>query len=80
MEIFKMHDAFTFHIDESWEENLARLKDYLNTQDSECTELLFEHLEILMANEGTNSRRDFNQRILTALDTLAEAEIQGSKT
>jgi hypothetical protein len=36
-----MPDAFTFNIDELWEENLTRLKDYLITQDSECAELLF---------------------------------------
>ncbi len=75
-----MPDPFTFNIDELWEENLARLKDHLMTHNSECAEILFDNFEILMSNDGTNNRRDFNQLILTALDALAEMEIHGTET
>lgn len=74
-----MPDTFAFDINEPWEENLQRLKNHLEEQDSECAEILFQSLETL-TSDGTNSRRDFNQLILTALDALAEAEIQGSET
>jgi hypothetical protein len=72
-----MPDIFTFDIDETWEDNLLRLKGYLETQDSECAELLFESLDTLISNDVVNARRDFNQLILAALHSLAEAEIQG---
>ncbi|MEQ1777789.1 MAG: hypothetical protein ABL863_04545 [Nitrosomonas sp.] len=70
-----MPDTFIFDIDEPWGGSLARLKTYLEAQDSACAELLFQHLEILISNEEKNGRRDFNQLVLAALDALAEAEI-----
>lgn len=73
-----MPDLFSFNIDETWEENLSRLKTYLEGQDEKCAKLLFENLETLMVEDGTTGRRDFNQAILTALNTLAEAEIAES--
>ena len=70
-----MTDIFTFDIDESWEANLAHLKSYLDTQDCECTKILFQNLETLVSSEASNGRRDFNQLVLAALNALAEAEI-----
>ncbi len=74
-----MPATFAFDINEPWEENLHRLKTQLQEQDSECAELLFQSLDTLLS-DSTNARRDFNQLILTALDALAELEIQGSET
>jgi len=73
-----MPNDFSFNIDESWETNLARLKIYIESQDSECAELLLQNLATLMADDGTTGRRDFNQIILAALNALAEAEIAES--
>lgn len=73
-----MPDTFAFDINDPWEENLQHLKDYLVEQDSECAEILFQSLETLIS-DATNARRNFNQLILTSLDALAEAEIQGSE-
>jgi hypothetical protein len=73
-----MPDTFAFDINEPWEENLQRLKNHLEEQDSECAEILFQYLDKLVS-EDTNARRDFNQLILTALDDLAEVEIQGNE-
>ena len=74
-----MPDDFSFNINEPWEDNLQRLKEHLVEEDSECAEILFQSLDTLIT-DATNARRDFNQLILTALDALAEAEIQGSST
>lgn len=74
-----MPDIFAFNINEPWEKNLQRLKNHLQEQDSECAEILFQSLDKLLS-DGTNARRDFNQLILTALDVLAESEIQGAET
>ena len=70
-----MPNSFSFDINEQWEDNLLRLKDHLVQQDSECTEILYQALDTLITDEP-NARRNFNELILTALDALAEAEIQ----
>lgn len=73
-----MRDTFAFNINEPWEENLQRLKNHLQEQDGECAEILFRSLDTLLS-DSTNARRDFNQLILTALEALAELEIQGAE-
>jgi hypothetical protein len=69
-----MPDTFNFDIEKTWEQNLAALKDFAISQDSKCAELMFENLATLMIDDGTTGRRDFNHIILTALNTLSEAE------
>ncbi len=74
-----MPDTFAFDINEPWEENLQRLRNHLQRQDSECSEILFQSLATLLS-DSTNARRDFNQLILTALEGLAELEIRGAES
>lgn len=75
----KVRDTFAFNINEPWEDNLQRLKNHLQVQDSECAKILFQSLEKLLS-DSPNARRDFNQCILTALDALAELERRGTDT
>ena len=69
-----MPQILDFSLDETWDQNLARLKVHLEGMDVDCAKLLFDNLGILSADDG-NARRDFNRKVLAALESLADAEI-----
>jgi hypothetical protein len=71
-----MPQQFDFSLDENWSQNLVRLKDYLESLDSECTKMLFDNLAVLQSDD-TNARRDFNQAVFEAIKAAAQAEIDG---
>ncbi|PDS61809.1 hypothetical protein CO653_30910 [Rhizobium anhuiense] len=66
--------SFDFSLEEDWSTNIGQLRAHLETVDAECAKILFENLAILEAGDN-NARRDFNQKVLEALEVAAEAEI-----
>jgi hypothetical protein len=70
-----MPESFDFSLHETWEQNFARLKIYLESIDPECSAILFNSLPLLQS-EDANARRDFNREICDALEVAADAEIQ----
>jgi hypothetical protein len=66
--------SFDFSLDEDWSTNIGKLKAHLETVDAECAKILFDNLVILETGDS-NARRDFNQKILEALEAVAQAEI-----
>lgn len=75
-----MSGGFDFSLDEDWPKNLERLKAHLEAGDAECAKILFDTLAVLEADDN-NARRDFNQKVLEALEAAAQVEIdaQGSE-
>ncbi|MCM2438510.1 hypothetical protein HGO34_02105 [Agrobacterium vitis] len=69
-----MSGSFDFSLDEDWSTNIGRLKAHLETIDAECAKILFDNLAILETGDN-NARRDFNQKVLEALEAAAQAEI-----
>ena len=66
--------GFDFSLDDDWPDNIERLKTHLEAVDRECAKILFDNLSVL-AIEDNNARRDFNQKVLKALEAAAQAEI-----
>lgn len=74
-----MTGNFDFSADEDWSENMRHLKEHLEGIDAECAKILFDHLAILESGESA-ARRDFNQNVLEALESAAQAEIDALGT
>lgn len=72
-----MPEQFNFSLDEDWPTNIRRLKVHLEVIDDACARILFENLAIL-ETDGNNARRDFNQKVLEALESAAQAEIDAA--
>lgn len=72
-----MQNSFDFAIGEDWQKNIERLKAHLEAVDAQCAKILFDNLEVLETGDN-NARRDFNQKILEALEIAAQAEIDAA--
>jgi hypothetical protein len=66
---------FVFNLNGSWEDNLATLATHLESLDPRCAEFLEGNFDRFLNGDDANARRDFNQRILAALDVAADVEI-----
>lgn len=71
-----MTGIFDFSLEEDFAENAERLKAHLSSIDPQCAEILFDHIAILRG-EDSNARRDFNQKVLEALEAAAQTELDG---
>jgi hypothetical protein len=71
-----MSDAFNFSLDDDWPTNIERLRAHLEAMDAECAKVLFDSLPVLERGDG-NARREFNQRVLEALEAAARADDNG---
>lgn len=69
-----MSVTFDFSLNEDWTTNIDRLKTSLEAVDSVCTKILFDNIATLDSTDN-NARRDFNQKVLDALNAAAQAEI-----
>ena len=69
-----MSASFDFSLDEDWPKNIQRLKKHLESVDTECAKILFDNLAVLETGDN-NARRDFNQKVLEALEAAAQVEI-----
>jgi hypothetical protein len=69
-----MPGIFDFSLDEDLALNTARLKAHLETLDQECAKILFDNFSVLDA--GDNGRREFNGKVLAALQAAAQEEIK----
>lgn len=69
-----MPTSFRFSLEGLWHQNLEHLKAHLESIDAECSAILFEHLPLLQSDDP-NARRDFNQRVLAALEAQCHAEL-----
>jgi len=72
-----MQNSFDFAIGEDWQKNIERLKAHLEAVDAECAKILFDNLAVLETGDN-NARRDFNQKVLEALEAAAQAEIDAA--
>lgn len=72
-----MSDSFDFSLDENWSINIGRLKVHLEAVDAACAKILFDNLAVLETGD-INARRDFNQKVLEALEAAAQAEIDAA--
>jgi hypothetical protein len=72
-----MPNLFDFSADEDLPTNVGRLKAYLESVDAECARALFDNLAVLDSNDS-NARRNFNQKILEALEAAAQVEIDAA--
>lgn len=67
-----MPDDFNFSIEDTWENNLQRLKEYLAEIDPDCAEMLFKYLYILEGDSG-NARRGFNSKVLDEISCIVKS-------
>lgn len=74
-----MPSTFDFSPTETWDQNLARLKEYLESLDPECAEIFFSHLALLQSDD-VNARRDFNQKVFEAIEAAADIDIMAGQT
>ncbi len=72
-----MTNAFEFSDREDLPTNIGRLRKYLESVDAECAAILFNNLLVLESGDN-NARRNFNQKILEALDAAAQAELDAA--
>ncbi|TXL76440.1 hypothetical protein FHP25_12400 [Vineibacter terrae] len=72
-----MQNSFDFAIGEDWQKNIERLKAHLEAVDAECAKILFDNLTVLETGDN-NARRDFNQKVLEALEVAAQADIDAA--
>lgn len=72
-----MPGGFDFSLDEDWPKNIERLKAHLESGDAACAKILFDNLAALEGGNN-NARRDFNQKVLEALEVAAQAEIDAA--
>lgn len=72
-----MTNTFEFSDGEDLPTNVGRLRNYLESLDAECAKILFDNLIVLESGDN-NARRNFNQKILEALEAAAQAELDAA--
>jgi hypothetical protein len=67
-------DQFDFSLEETWPQNLSRVKAHLESIDCACAKILFDNIALLLSDD-VSARRNFNQKVFDAINAAAEIEI-----